>query len=89
MNGVEQTARRYQWLSRDNLDVVSDPHTGITCDQRSNVLNFVSKDSLGARDAVIEFTKEHPDAMIKKWNEITLEMPEDITSHLLILMRNA
>jgi hypothetical protein len=75
MNNVERTARRYQWLSRDNLDIMSDPHTGITCDEKVSVVNFVAKESLGARDAVIDFTKEHPDTMIKTWREITLEMP--------------
>jgi uncharacterized protein len=76
MNGAERTARRYQWLSRDNLDVMSDPHTGITCDERVNVLNFVARESLSARDAVVDFTKEHPDNMIKTWRQIALEMPK-------------
>ena len=76
MNGVERTARRYQWLSRENLDVLSDPHTGITCEEKVKVVNFVASESLGARDAVIDFTREHPDVMIKTWREITLEMPK-------------
>jgi hypothetical protein len=76
MNGNERTARRYQWLSRDNLDIVSEPHSGITCDERTNVLNFVAKESLIARDAVVDFTKEHPDSMMKTWRQITLEMPK-------------
>jgi hypothetical protein len=74
MNGASRTARRYQWLSKENLDVMSDPHTGITCEERADVVNFVAKESLGARDAVINFIKEHPDTMIKTWREIALEM---------------
>ncbi|MBP1746379.1 MAG: hypothetical protein H6Q54_994 [Deltaproteobacteria bacterium] len=76
MNGAERTARRYQWLSRDNLDVVSEPHSGITCDKETDVLNLVAKESLGARDAVVDFAKEHPDTMMRTWRTITLEMPK-------------
>jgi hypothetical protein len=76
MNESERTARRYQWLSRDNLDVMSEPHSGITCDRKTYVLNFVAKESVSARDAVVDFTKEHPDTMIKTWRQITLEMPK-------------
>jgi hypothetical protein len=76
MNGLEKTARRYQWLSRTDIDVVCEPHSGITCDKETNVLNFVAKESLNAREAVIDFTREHPDAMMKTWRQITLEMPK-------------
>ncbi|WP_369293387.1 DUF763 domain-containing protein, partial [Klebsiella quasipneumoniae] len=53
MNGERKDARRYQWLSRDGLDVMSDPHTGITCDHTQQVLNFVAGRSADARDAVV------------------------------------
>lgn len=76
MSGVERKARRYQWLSRENLDVTSEPHTGITCDERKNVLNLVAKESDGARGSIVDFVKEYPDTMIKTWNEISLTMPE-------------
>jgi hypothetical protein len=76
MNGTERTARRYQWLSRDSLDIMSEPHSGITCDKEANVLNFVARESLSARDAVVDFTKEHPDAMMRTWRQVTLEMPK-------------
>ncbi|MCX5802351.1 MAG: DUF763 domain-containing protein, partial [Proteobacteria bacterium] len=76
MNGQEKRARRYQWLSRDNLDVTSDPHTGITCDERKDVLNLVARESEGARGSMVDFVKEYPDTMIKTWNKISFAMPE-------------
>ncbi|HOE16953.1 MAG TPA: DUF763 domain-containing protein [Syntrophorhabdaceae bacterium] len=76
MNGEKRDARRYQWLSKDNLDMTSDPHTGITCDERGAVLNFVAGESAGARGAAVDFAKENPDAMIKAWKGIALTMPE-------------
>ncbi len=75
MSGEKKTARRYQWLSREHLDVVSEPHTGITCNERDRVLNFVAKESLVSREAVVEFSREDPDNMAKTWKKIALEMP--------------
>jgi hypothetical protein len=76
MNGEKKNARRYQWLSRDNLDLFSDPHTGITCDDRADVLNYVAKESETARDSTIDFVRGNPDTMIKTWNDIALSMPD-------------
>lgn len=75
MSAEKKDARRYQWLSRDGLDVMSDPHTGITCDQTREVLNFVAGRSADARDAVIDFTSEDPDKMASTWKDIALSMP--------------
>jgi len=75
MNGTARTARRYQWLSRDNLDLMSDPHSGITCEKKELVLNMVAGDSSSAREAVVDFAREHPDTMMRTWRQIALEMP--------------
>lgn len=76
MNVCEKTARRYQWLSRDNLDLVSEPHSGITCDRKTDVLDFVARESAAAQDALVDFAKVHPDTMIKTWRQIVLAMPK-------------
>ncbi|MEN6616592.1 MAG: DUF763 domain-containing protein [Syntrophorhabdus sp.] len=91
MNADKKDARRYQWLSRDHLDIMSDPHTGITCDQTRDVLNFVAGESRQARDAVVDFTTNDPGKMGKTWQEIVLSMPkrhyicaEDVNTKRLI-----
>lgn len=76
MNAEEGTARRYQWLSRDDLDLVSEPHSGITCHKRTDVLNFVATECQKARNAVVDFVREEPDTMMKMWRELTLDMPK-------------
>ena len=76
MSEAKRNARRYQWLSRKDLDVTSDPHTGITCDDRGDVLNLVAGESSGARDSALDFLKENPDRMVKIWDEIVLSMPK-------------
>jgi hypothetical protein len=76
MNGGKKDARRYQWLSRDNLDIMSDPHTGITCDRTQEVLNFVASQSADARGAVVDFASQDPDSMARTWQDIALSMPK-------------
>jgi uncharacterized protein len=75
MNGAERSARRYQWLSRENLDVMCEPLTGITCDETTDVLNLVARDSEGARGAAVDFVKSDPAVMAKEWRDIALAMP--------------
>jgi len=76
MNGEMRSARRYQWLWKEGLDVTCEPHTGITCDERHEVLNLVARESGDVRAAAVEFVKEPPEKMMKAWNEIALAMPE-------------
>ena len=76
MNEEKKDARRYQWLSKDNLDLFSDPHTGITCDGRGDVLNYTARQSARARGSTIDFVRENPDTMAKVWNEVALSMPQ-------------
>ena len=75
MNRRQRNARRYQWLWKEELDVTSEPHTGITCNERYDVLNLVAKESVDVRTAAVEFTKEAPEEMMKIWNEVALAMP--------------
>ncbi len=76
MNGERKDARRYQWLSHENLDIMSDPHTGITCDRTQEVLNFVSAQSLESRSAVVDFSAQDPEKMAGTWRDIVLAMPK-------------
>ena len=77
MHMGKKNARRYQWLWREDLDPVCEPHTGITCNEREeDVLNLVARGSEGVREAAVEFVREPPERMMKAWNEIALAMPE-------------
>ncbi len=76
MNEETKMARRYQWLSREDLKVTCEPHTGITCDVPGETMNFVARESKGAQDAVLSFSREDPSTMIKTWNRVHLSMPK-------------
>jgi hypothetical protein len=75
MNTRQKSARRYQWLWKENLDFTCEPHTGITCDKRREVLNLVAKESEEARGAVVDFVNRPPGEMTKIWKDIALSMP--------------
>lgn len=75
MNTEEKTARRYQWFSREGLDVLNEPHSGVTCDRTERVLNLVARESAPVHRATMDFVKETPDRMAKTWKQIALSMP--------------
>lgn len=75
MNEETGTARRYQWLSSDDLVVTCEPHSGITCNTLGETMNFVARESRGAQDAVLSFSKEDPSVMMKAWERVHLHMP--------------
>jgi hypothetical protein len=76
MSEETRTARRYQWFSRENLDLFCEPHTGVTCDRQRDTLNLVARESAPVHAAAVDFTKQDPDWMSKTWGEIALAMPE-------------
>jgi hypothetical protein len=76
MNEKKRNARRYQWLSKENLNLTQDPHTGVTCDDRGIILNLVSSESKPAQEAMLDFIKNNPDIMMSTIKKITMIMPE-------------
>lgn len=81
MNPEDRYARRYHWLSRNLQDLVCEPHQAICCDATHAVLNFVAKESHGARKAMESLIKERPDFLmgeLKKGADLTLPARHEI-----------
>jgi len=76
MNESKRSARRYQWFSREDINLTIEPHTGITCDKKDIALNLVAKESIGTQNAMIEFSRQRPDKMFKIWTDISVYMPD-------------
>ena len=76
MSEQHRTARRYQWFSMENLDLLCEPHTGVTSDGPVEALNLVARESAPVHTAAVDFTKQNPDWMSKTWKEIALAMPD-------------
>ena len=77
MNEATGMARRYHWASESLRSFVEEPHTAICAGRREErVLNMVSSESRGAREASVEIVKEKPERILLEWKKVlTLEMP--------------
>ncbi len=53
-------ARRYHWLSHEDLNFVNEPHSAIVSDKITNPLNLVAKESKETRKCSLELIKENP-----------------------------
>lgn len=76
MNKSTKTARRYQWFSKEDLDPLCEPHTGITSDLRMLVLNLLDRESEKCKEAILDFLKNPLDSIIQTMKKITLNMPK-------------
>ena len=62
LNGENQYARRYHWLSESVDKVIEEPHTGICCDEsKSDALDMTSKNSNDARKISVDVICDNPD----------------------------
>ena len=79
-----RNARRYQWFSGgfsggssgEEINMLCEPHTGITCDEHGRPLNLVAAESAPAHSAILDFVSHDPDWMARTWQEVTLSLPE-------------
>ena len=61
MNTETKLARRYHWMSESFNDFLSDPHTGISCDNVSKeTLNMASKQSKEAQKISVDLINDNP-----------------------------
>ena len=66
MNEATGYARRYHWHSAAVCDFVSDPHTAIVGEPRSeDIMNLVDRHAEAARDALVTISREHPDRTVR------------------------
>jgi len=70
MNHFNKYARRYHWLSDTVKSFVVEPHTAICCDQKSDVLNLVAKESESARNTTTLIAREKPDKIITELKKV-------------------
>ena len=77
MNPDTRWARRYHWLSFDLSDFVNEPHKAIICNQKTEPLNLVAKESKDTRTISVQLAQDNPDKTIKELKRIKeLTMPQ-------------
>ncbi len=76
MNVEKRAARRYHWCS-DNLRLFSgaaspsdsfldEPHTGVTGENKGDILNLTASDADKTRSAILTLSKEEPSRILKE-----------------------
>ena len=64
MNGAEKKARRYHWCSTNLRSFVEEPHSGVVGDNRGKILNLTDTEAKGARNSILEMSREEPERML-------------------------
>ncbi len=82
MNGAEKKARRYHWCSTNLRSFVEEPHSGVVGDKRGKILNLTDKEAKGARDSILEMSREEPERMLREIVQIGQPVSQ------MILMQN-
>ena len=66
MNGAEKKARRYHWCSTNLRSFVEEPHSGVVGDNRGKILNLTDSEAKGARNSILEMSREEPERMLRE-----------------------
>lgn len=66
MNGAEKKARRYHWCSTNLRSFVEEPHSGVVGDNREKILNLTDTEAKGARNSILEISREEPERMLRE-----------------------
>ena len=66
MNGAEKKARRYHWCSSNLRSFVEEPHSGVVGDNRGKILNLTDSEAKGARDSILQMSREEPERMLNE-----------------------
>ncbi len=70
MNSENRWARRYHWLGEQVQDFVCEPHAAVACDQKSQVLNMVAKESEDCRQISAQLSMEEPSKVVAEFDKI-------------------
>lgn len=70
MNENLRTARRYHWCSANIKSFVEEPHTAVIGENQGKILNLTAKNAEKTRGAIMDFTKETPDKLLREIRKI-------------------
>jgi len=79
MNAETRTARRYHWLGETVADFVDEPHEAVCDNRRGVLLNYVAKESAGARAAAVSLAQGGPAPVLAALDTLdTLDRPPEL-----------
>jgi hypothetical protein len=80
-------ARRYHWHSASVRDFVAEPHTGIVGESQGTILNLVDRRAKPAQTALLEITRQKPEATLAAARQLRLPEHHDLRAHNVDLER--
>ena len=78
LNDDSGMARRYHWHSATVRDFVSEPHSGIVGENQGTIMNLVDAQAKPAQTALLEITRENPEATLKEAHHLRLPARHDV-----------
>ena len=78
LNDDSGMARRYHWHSATVRDFVSEPHSGIVGENQGTIMNLVDAQAKPAQTALLEITRENPEATLKEARHLRLPARHDV-----------
>lgn len=87
MSAGSSSARRYHWHSPSISSFVEEPHTSIYGRNQGDILNLVARESSGARNVIMEMTRETPQYMLKEAQKLVMPAHHDVRAQNIDLKR--
>jgi len=78
LNDDSGMARRYHWHSATVRDFVTEPHSGIVGENQGTIMNLVDAQAKPAQTALLEITRENPEATLKEAHHLRLPVHHDV-----------
>jgi hypothetical protein len=78
LNDDSGMARRYHWHSATVRDFVTEPHSGIVGENQGTIMNLVDAQAKPAQTALLEITRENPEATLKEAHHLRLPARHDV-----------
>jgi hypothetical protein len=69
MNPEIKLARRYHWLGDKNKDFIVEPHSGVICPEKTQVLNLTAQESRPSRTGIASLVKERTSGLVVEYKK--------------------
>ncbi len=87
MNDHTGMARRYHWNSEGMESFIKDPHANVFGENQGLILNMVHHEALSTQNALVDFTSEHPDRMVKEFQKVLMPRHHEVRAENVDLKR--
>ncbi|RFM29840.1 DUF763 domain-containing protein [Deminuibacter soli] len=87
MQAGTKTARRYHWHAASVTSFVENPHAAICGANQGQILNMTDMQAAPARNAIVQFSKDGPDNVIRDYQRLIMPAHHDVRAKDVDLKR--